>query len=267
MKFPSNIYHSLRHYLYAYYDPTDKTNFPFYIGRGTENRAFEHLKQSHNSEVQTIINKIRKSGMRPTVKIIIHGLSLQQAKAAETAAIALFGKDNLANAVKGSGSGLTNSSPQELIDHYNAKDVTIKHKVIMIVRNPWNPDVSEALHYDRTRSAWNLGPKKDFAEYAFLVHQGVVKRIYKIAAWYPDGTTFHFRNDPSHQYYLKDYGIRKRFEFVGRLIEPHTKFAKLYIGKSVKKYIRARGSPDHYSYNKKGEVYKFDKNNKIINLP
>ena len=136
MKFPSNIYNSLKHYLYAYYDPTDKTNFPFYIGRGTENRAFEHLKQSHNPEVRTIINKIRNSGLQPKVKIIIHGLSLQQAKAAETAAIAFFGKDNLANAVKGSGSGLTNSSPQELIDHYNAKDVTIRHKVIMIIRNP-----------------------------------------------------------------------------------------------------------------------------------
>ncbi|MFL2700148.1 MAG: LEM-3-like GIY-YIG domain-containing protein [Gammaproteobacteria bacterium] len=267
MNFPSNIHDSLKNYLYAYYDPSDGSSLPFYIGRGVKNRAFDHLKESHSDEVQTVINKIKRLGMKPIVKIILHGLTLQQVKAAETAAIALLGKDNLANLKAGSGSGLTNTSPRELIDHYNAKDVTIKHKVIMIVRNPWDPNVSEALHYDRTRSAWNLGPKKDFADYVFLVHQGVVKRVYKIADWYPDGTTFHYRNDPSHQYYLKDYGIRERFEFVGRLIEPHTKFAKLYIGKSVKKYIRARGSPDHYSYNAKGEVYKFDSNNKITNLP
>ena len=38
-----------------------------------------------------------------------------------------------------------------------------------------------------------------------------------------------------------------------------------YIGRSVRKYLRASGSSCHYSYNKKGDVYKFDNYGKILN--
>jgi hypothetical protein len=65
---------------------------------------------------------------------------------------------------------------------------------------------------------------------------------------------------------LKDYAIRNRYEFVGRLLDLNDDISKLYIGKSVKKYIRASGSPCHYSYNKNGEVYKFDTEGMIKNL-
>jgi len=267
MRFPANIHKKLRNYIYAYYDPTENTGLPFYIGRGVGNRAFSHLKESHNSEVQKTLSKLNDLGAKPKIRIIIHGLNLNEAKIAETASIALLGKDNLANLVKGSRSAFTNASPREIIDHYNAKDVNIKHKVIMIIRNPWNPDLPEVEHYDRTRSAWRLGSKKDLAEFAFLVHQGIVKRIYSIASWYPDGTTFHSRNnpDPNNPYYVKDYGIRERFEFVGRLLDPEDKISKLYMGKSIKKYIRATGSPCHYSYNSKGNIYKFNKLGKVSN--
>ena len=165
MKFPSNIHKILKNYIYAYFDPTDGSYLPFYVGRGIENRAFSHLKGSHNSEVQKILEKLKELGLSPQIKIIVHGLTLQQAKVAETAAIALLGKDNLANVVKGSRSNFTNASPREIIDHYNAKEVVLKHRVIMIIRNPWNPDLPEYEHYDRTRSAWRLGSKKDLAQF------------------------------------------------------------------------------------------------------
>ena len=267
MKFPANIHKELKNYIYALYDPSENSELPFYVGRGIGDRVFSHLKESHNDEVQKTVYKIRELKMEPSVKILIHGLSPAEAKAAETASIAILGKDNLANKVKGSGSSLTKVSPQELIDHYNAKDVLVKHRVIMIIRNPWNPDQPEQIHYDRTRSAWRLGKKKDIAEYAFLVHQGVIKRVYSIANWYPDGTTFHSRNnpDPNNTSYQKDYAIRDRYEFVGRLLHPSDPISKLYIGKSIKKYIRAVMSPCHYSYNKSGDIYKFNSKNEIIN--
>ena len=269
MKFPPNIHKSLGNYIYALYDPTDNSELPFYVGRGIKDRVFSHLKESHNDQVAEIIKNIRSLNMQPVVKILIHGLSSQEAKAAETAAIAMLGKENLANKVRGNRSNFTNVSPQELIDHYNAKEVTIKHKVIIIVRNPWNPDQPERIHYDRTRSAWKLGKKKDEADYAFLVHQGVVKRVYSIAKWFPDGTTFHTRNnpDPKNTGYIKDYEIRGRYEFVGRLLANSDPISKLYLGKSIKKYIRAVGSPCHYSYNNNGEIYKFNNKNEILNFP
>ena len=266
-KFPSNIHKELKNYIYALYDPTNSSDLPFYVGRGVGDRVFSHLSESHNDEVNNTIKEIENKGLKPTLKILIHGLTAQEAKSAETAAIAMLGKDNLANKVKGSGSSLTKVSPQELIDHYNAKEVYVKHRVIMIIRNPWNPDLSEQRHYDKTRSAWKLGPKKDLAEYAFLVNQSVVKRVYTIAAWYEDGTTFHQRNnpDPQNPHFIKDYAIRDRYEFVGRLLEASHHISKRYIGKSVKKYLRASGSTCHYSYNKKGVIYKFNNDGIIIN--
>ena len=137
-KFPPNIHKELSNYIYALYDPRE--NLPIYIGRGIGDRAFSHLKESHNKKVKEKIDSLRDQKIKPVIKILIHGLTTQQARAAETAAIAILGKDNLANEVKGAGSSLTNISPAEIIHHYNAKDVLIKHKAILIVRNPWNPN-------------------------------------------------------------------------------------------------------------------------------
>ena len=128
MRFPANIHKKLRNYIYAYYDPTENTGLPFYIGRGVGNRAFSHLKESHNSEVQKTLSKLNDLGAKPKIRIIIHGLNLNEAKIAETASIALLGKDNLANLVKGSRSAFTNASPREIIDHYNG--VVMNDKVV-----------------------------------------------------------------------------------------------------------------------------------------
>ena len=48
-------------------------------------------------------------------------------------------------------------------------------------------------------------------------------------------------------------------------VEVVSEISKKYLGKSIKHYIRASGSPCHYSYNKSGEVYKFDKEGNITN--
>jgi len=264
-KFPTNIHKELSNYIYALYDPREK--LPFYIGRGVGDRAFSHLKESHNKKVKDKVDSLRDQKIKPVIKILIHGLTNQQARAAETAAIAILGKDNLANEVKGAGSSLTNISPAEIIHHYNAKEALIKHKAILIVRNPWNPNQTEQYHYDLTRASWKVGKKKDHAEYAFLVHQGVIKRVYTVAAWYPDGTTFHTRNnpDPNNPHYRHDYKIRDRYEFVGKLLDYNDPLIKKYVGKSVKRYLRASGSAIHYSYNADGELYKFDKSNRVTN--
>jgi len=266
-KFSQNVSKSLQHYIYAIYDPYDLTSLPFYIGQGVGNRVFSHLKESHNDSVRAKIDEIRSKGRKPNIKILLHGLNARQANAAESAAIALLGKDILSNKVFGAGSKLINLSTDEIIQHYEAKDVLLKHKIMLIVRNPFDPNRSEQEIYDQTRSAWRVGPKKDFAEYACAVNGGVIKRIYKIAAWVQADSTFHVRNDEQSEYFVPDYQNRpERSEFVGRLLDDEHEISKKYIGKSVKKYLRGSGSSIHYSYNSDGEIYKFNKDGKITNL-
>ena len=141
-KFSQNVSKSLQHYIYAIYDPYDLTSLPFYIGQGVGNRVFSHLKESHNDSVRAKIDEIRSKGRRPNIKILLHGLNARQANAAESAAIALLGKDILSNKVFGAGSKLINLSTDEIIQHYEAKDVLLKHKIILIVRNPFDPNRS-----------------------------------------------------------------------------------------------------------------------------
>ena len=92
-KFPSNIHRELKNYIYALYSPTSESDLPFYVGRGVGDRVFSHLKESHNDEVNNIIKDIESKGLKPSIKILIHGLTAAEAKSAETAAIAMLGKD------------------------------------------------------------------------------------------------------------------------------------------------------------------------------
>jgi hypothetical protein len=90
-KFPANIHKQISNYIYAIYDP--KEALPFYVGRGVGDRVFSHLKNSHNKVVDQKVASLRSQGFEPIVKILIHGLNSKQAKAAETVAIAMLGKD------------------------------------------------------------------------------------------------------------------------------------------------------------------------------
>ena len=55
-------------YSYVYVDP--RNDELFYVGKGKRDRAYAHLKGSHNQLVERKINKIRATGQEPLVGII-----------------------------------------------------------------------------------------------------------------------------------------------------------------------------------------------------
>lgn len=55
-------------YSYVYVDP--RSDEPFYVGKGKRDRAYVHLKGSHNQLVERKINKIRATGQEPLVGIM-----------------------------------------------------------------------------------------------------------------------------------------------------------------------------------------------------
>ena len=50
--FTSKVKEKLKHYVYLYLDP--RTNVPFYVGKGTGNRCFAHLKDGAESGKATL---------------------------------------------------------------------------------------------------------------------------------------------------------------------------------------------------------------------
>ena len=54
------------YYIYAYIDP--RTDLPFYIGKGKNNRKFDHLKeQDETSEKVNLIKEIQLVGLEPKI--------------------------------------------------------------------------------------------------------------------------------------------------------------------------------------------------------
>ncbi|MDR0770376.1 MAG: GIY-YIG nuclease family protein [Burkholderiales bacterium] len=78
-------------YVYALKDPREKPAKPFYIGKGTGNRAWEHTLAPDDSEKGKVIKEIQKNGLKTIHTVLVDGLAEEQALKIEAELIAAFG--------------------------------------------------------------------------------------------------------------------------------------------------------------------------------
>ena len=87
-----------KYYVYVYIDPR---NFEeFYYGKGTGSRKFSHLNDESDTEKAKRINKIKKEGLEPIIKVIAKGLTENEAFLVEKTLIWKLGR-NLTNLSSG----------------------------------------------------------------------------------------------------------------------------------------------------------------------
>ena len=160
-------------YVYGLIDP--RTNQLFYIGKGKDNRVFEHEKESINSidsdklKLKTIL-EIKNAGLEVKKIIINSNLTEQEAFAAEASLINAFNfisGMNLTNIAAGhhSTEALTVEEFEQLHGAVPLQEKDIKHKILVIKINQL---------YKRGKTV----------DYVFGVYNSLIIAVYKPTKWF-----------------------------------------------------------------------------------
>lgn len=231
--FSPSVAESIRHYVYCLKDPD--TGTVFYVGKGTGSRIFAHLGAAISSPVASdkldTIRAIRTKGQEPDHLILRHGLTEDAAFEVEAALIDWIGLDELSNKMSGRHSnhrGIMKVS--ELIALFDAPKVTIVEPAILIIVNKLykRGKMTDETLYAATRGDWVVGERRKHARYAFAVHNGIVRQVYRICAW---------------EAAPKAVSGRQRWRFNGEI----AKELQEYVGKCVTDYI-TRGAQNPIKY-------------------
>jgi len=90
-------------YVYSLKDPRSSPAMPFYIGKGTGSRVYDHLIKPDSTRKYDRIKEIEALGATPLVDVLVDDISEYQALKIESELIAAFGTEEtggiLTNAV------------------------------------------------------------------------------------------------------------------------------------------------------------------------
>jgi hypothetical protein len=238
-RFPPELHETLKFYVYIYIDPA--TEDPFYIGRGQGDRAFAHLNETDRNEKNLRIEAIRSRGQQPKIDLLCYGLTEENAALVEAATIALLGRPPLLNLMRGDfGMGYGRVSAQDIIRIASAKPVNVEENAILIrINKLFQSNMTPLELYEATRGVWVVGLRRNKAEFAFAVYQGIVVAVYRIDRWWPAGSTEYKTRPPET---VKREG---RWEFEGAVAQ---KLSERYLGGSVRDYLPAHGGANPITY-------------------
>ena len=175
------------YYVYALKDSRTNPAKPFYIGKGTGSRAFDHVVKPDGTKKYSRIQEILRSGATPLVGILADDLTEAQALKLESELISAFGTEEtggcLTNAVVPAGLGGKHRDgivvPQGAVERAQLGLQLLKSSVLEMAQanaaGVSNSDVASLLGL---RSDY-LGKQKDYLSYSvlgLLMREGRIKR-------------------------------------------------------------------------------------------
>lgn len=239
-EFPQEVIKELKHYVYRLIDP--RNGETFYVGRGKDNRVFNHVKgnlkeddMDDMSEKKKRITEIINSGLKVIHIIHRHGMDKDHAIEVEAALIDAY--PSATNVVSGQGSN--DFGPMhalEIINKYTAEEAALNHNVLMITINR---SISEKSIYDATRYAWKVDAKRaEKADYILAIEKGIIVGVFIADVW-KKANVHHFPEFNDH--------TNKRYGFKGK--EAPSEISELYLNKRIPDIYRKRGAANPIKYN------------------
>ena len=191
-RFSASVCRELGNYVYRLIDP--RNGETFYVGKGQNNRVFDHVSaaveledhEDASSAKLKRIHDIRRSGLNVVHVIHRHGIADSAIFEVEAALIDAY--PGLANVAGGHGSndrGPMHSS--EIIDQYDLPviDWEPAHKLVLINVNKFDVSGLEQL-YDQVRFSWKISKNRAArADFVLAVVRGVVVGAFVADRWGP----------------------------------------------------------------------------------
>ena len=164
--FSQAVIEQLDHYVYFLQDP--RSNKVFYVGKGIENRVFNHIDCAIEADSETekleIIREIKESGNNVKRFILRHGLTEKAAFEVEASLIDFVGMNSLSNIQGGHYSadyGL--KTVEEISAIYEAEELSTNEPIMLInINRLYFREMTENELYDATRKAWVLGKERRY---------------------------------------------------------------------------------------------------------
>ena len=210
-KFSGEILKELKYYVYLISDPNGNV---LYVGKGKNNRVFQHFDKKNKSDIAIKIKNLEEKGETAKIEFLVHGIEDENTvKKIEAGIIDLIGVDNLLN--KQSGYESTNfgrMSYDQIVAKYSSKRKNITEKVVLIkLSETFSYNMDPMQMYDYTRGIWRISEeRRNTTKYAFTIYDGIVQETYKILEWFKATSTFSNRIHRSE--WQGD-----RWEFVGNI--------------------------------------------------
>ncbi len=236
--FTSEVSEKLGCYVYRLIDP--RNGETFYVGKGKDNRVFEHVKgelkfsEDDISDKLQRIREIRINGFEVAHVIHRHGMDEQTAFEVEAALIDAYPEVmNISGGRYSDDRGVMHS--RQISEKYQAREIEFKHKVIMISVN--NSASERDSIYEAVRYAWRLDPEKARkAELVLAMRQGLVIGVFVPEEWFA-ATVDNFPGRPTRE---------GRWGFVGHEADEQT--SKHYLRTRLPDSMRKKGAANPVKY-------------------